>query len=157
MSKSVSVEEQIRMGIRQEPKYVPAVVADRQQPARVEVLPPSHVPVDLSVTPTATAHIDMRTSAVDRAKGFLIASVPRTFAFSLAITILSIVVGGVTLATSFVILFATFSFVELVSYVFTLAISAEGTAFYEARMKWGVIREEQRQRWNHYNRMNGGK
>ena len=55
-----------------------------------------------------------------------------------------------------VMLVSIFSVVELASYIFTLAISAEGTANYEARQKWAVIREEQRERWNHYKRISGG-
>lgn len=156
MSNRVSIEQQIAMGIRQEPKYVHAVVPSQQPPVKVEVLPPAHERVDLVVTPTATAHIDMRTSAKDRAIGFLIASMPRTFAFSLAVTLAAITLAGVTLGAAFVILFSVFSVVEIVSYVFTLAISAEGTAYMEAKQKWQVIKREQQERWKHYNRMTGG-
>lgn len=134
--------------------YVPAVPTSSAMPSQRVGLPQESIMLD--VTPTATANIDMRTSAQDRAIGFLISSVPRTFAFSLAITILSIVVGGVTLVMSFVILFGTFSVVELASYVYTLAVSAEGVAFYEARQKWAILRREQTERWAHYKRLNGG-
>ena len=109
----------------------------------------------MAVTPTATSHVDMRTSAKDRAQGFIIASMPRTFAFSLAVTLAAITLGGVTLGVAFVILFGVFSIVEIASYIYTLAISAEGTANYEARQKWNVIKREQAERWNHYNRLNG--
>jgi len=40
----------------------------------------------------------------------------------------------------------------LVSYVVTLAISAEGVAFFEAWMKWRIISREQERRWKHYER-----
>ena len=87
MSK-ITVEEQRAMGLIRE-NYVPAnpptiiettghVIPDHQ---RVQLPQPI---TDLSVTPTATAHIDMRTSAQDRAWGFLIASTPRTFVFELS-------------------------------------------------------------------------
>ena len=102
------------------------------------------------ITPTATQHVEVKTSAVDRAQGFLIASVPRTFAFALTVTILSIAVGGVTLAASFVILFSVFSVVELISYAITLLLSAEGVSLYEARQKWQVVKREQVNRWEHY-------
>lgn len=153
--KTITIEEQRAMGLLRSstggPKLVPAVV----EKSKPNSAPPPQTPVTLEVTPTAMAAVDFRTSAKDRAVGFLIASIPRTFAFSLAITILSIVVGGVTLAIAFVILFGTFAVVELVSYVYTLAISAEGTANYEARQKWAVIRREQEERWRHY-RLGGG-
>lgn len=153
----VTVEEQINLGVLRtsNPKYVPAVVestAVAHRPA-VEVMPRNNF--DMAVTPTATSHVDMRTSAKDRAQGFIIASMPRTFAFSLAVTLAAITLGGVTLGVAFVILFGVFSIVEIASYIYTLAISAEGTANYEARQKWAIIREEQRERWNHYKQLNG--
>ena len=157
---SVSVQEQIERGILQpsnSSKYVPARVetqAITHRPA-VEVMPPQNN-FDMAVTPTGTSHVEMRTSAKDRAQGFIIASMPRTFAFSLAVTLAAITLGGVTLGAAFVILFSVFSVVEIASYIFTLAISAEGVASYEARQKWAVIREEQRERWNHYKRISGG-
>lgn len=155
--KTISVEEQRAMGIRRT-NYTPAVpeqpVTALARVQRAEVMP--QTPVHFEVTPTATSHIDMRTSAVDRAKGFLIASMPRTFAFSLSVTIAGIVLGGWSLATSLVLLFSIFSVVELISYIYTLYVSAEGTAHYEARQKWAVIRREQAERWRHYNRLTGG-
>lgn len=156
MKTHVTVEEQRKMGIRRT-QYTPAVPEGTAALARVpKVEAPAQPPMVLEVTPTATSHIDMRTSAQDRAIGFLIASMPRTFAFSLAVTLASIVLAGVTLAASLVILFGTFSVVELASYIYTLTVSAEGTAHYEARQKWAVIKREQAERWRHYNRLTGG-
>lgn len=155
--KTITVEQQREMGIRRT-NYTPAIpeqpVTALARVPRAEVMP--QTPVHFEVTPNATSHIEMKTSAQDRAIGFLIASMPRTFAFSLAVTLASIVLGGVTLAASLVILFGTFSIVELASYIYTLAVSAEGTAHYEARQKWAVIRREQAERWRHYNRLIGG-
>lgn len=153
--KSVKIEQQEKMGIVRRQNYVaaqPEMTTALARVPRAEVVP--QTPVHFEVTPTATSHIEMKTSAQDRAIGFLIASMPRTFAFSLAVTLASIVLGGVTLAASLVILFGTFSIVELASYIYTLAVSAEGVAFYEAKQKWAVIKREQSERWNHYN---GGK
>ena len=154
----VSVQEQIERGILQpsNSKYVPARVETQAIAHRptVEVMPQNDF--NMAVVPTATAYVEMKTSAKDRAQGFIIASMPRTFAFSLAVTLAAITLGGVTLGAAFVILFSVFSVVEIASYVFTLAISAEGVASYEARQKWAVIREEQRERWNHYKRISGG-
>lgn len=158
MSKHVTVEEQIKMGIRQPTNYVPAqpiVVADRRPQPKMEIMPPQHN-FDLAVTPTGTTHVEMKTSAQDRAWGFLIASTPRTFVFSLAITLISMLSTDIGVLAGIVLLVSIFAVVEIVSYVFTLAISAEGTAHYEARQKWGIIREEQRQRWNHYKKLQGG-
>lgn len=154
--KTITVEEQRQMGIRRT-QYTPATPECTTALARTHKMEaPAQPPMVLEVTPTATSHIDMRTSAVDRAKGFLIASMPRTFAFSLAVTVAGIVLAGWSLAVALVILFATFSVVELGSYIFTLLVSAEGTAHYEARQKWAVIKREQAERWAHYQKLMGG-
>ena len=156
----VTVQEQIERGILQpsnsSSKYVPAKVetqAITHRPA-VEVMPQNDF--NLAVTANGTSHVEMKTSAQDRAWGFLIASTPRTFVFSLAIVLISMLATDIGVIAGIVMLVSIFSVVELASYVYTLAISAEGTANYEARQKWAVIREEQRERWKHYKKMQGG-
>ena len=109
----VTVDQQIEMGVLRHanPKYVPARVetqAITHRPA-VEVMPQNDF--NMAVVPTATAYVEMKTSAKDRAQGFIIASMPRTFAFSLAVTLAAITLGGVTLGAAFVILFSVFSVV----------------------------------------------
>ncbi len=156
----VSVQEQIERGILQpsnSSKYVPARVettATTHRPT-VEVMPPQHN-FDMAVTPTSTTHVEMKTSAQDRAWGFLIASTPRTFVFALAIPLVSMLATDIGVIAGIVMLVSIFSVVELASYIFTLAISAEGTAHMEAKRKWDVIEREQRERWNHYKRISGG-
>lgn len=155
---NVTIEQQEKLGIVRRQNYVAAQPETTALARRTEATmqPMPHATIELAVTPTATTHVDMRTSAQDRAVGFIIASMPRTFAFSLAVTLAAITLAGASLLMAFVILFATFSIIELGSYIFTLGISAEGTAHYEARQKWQVIKNEQRERWNHYNKNNGG-
>ena len=154
--KTVTVEEQRAMGLLRNtggPKLVPATF---ERPKTQPAPSPVNDSIMVNVTPNATSHIDMRTSAQDRAIGFLIASVPRTFAFSLAVAIAGIVLAGWSLAVSLVVLFGLFSVVELASYTFTLLVSAEGTAHYEARQKWAILRTEQKERWAHYKKITGG-
>lgn len=112
----------------------------------------------IDVPLAATQHIEMKTSAVDRSKGFLIANVPLFGAFALGVWLLS---GFLTTLPLFsfaglVIMWSSFVLAWLASYFYTLYTSAEGTAHYEARQKWAVIREEQRRRWEHYNSLTGG-
>lgn len=152
-NKNVSIERQREMGLRRSNYSTEAPLAVQARPPapqRYQGPPPAQTPITLDVSPTAVTSVEMKTSSVDRAKGFLIASVPRTFAFSFAITFAALVLTDISFLVALVILFGTFSIVELASYVFTLNISAEGTAHYEARNKWAVIREEQKQRWQHY-------
>lgn len=158
-TKTVTVEEQRELGIRRV-QYPPAkaatVAADgpARQPAASALAHPDLV-TDMSIAPNATSYVEMRTSAQDRAWGYLISSIPRTFFFSLGLTLVAILATGINLITGIVLLIVTFALVEMISYGYTLAISPEGTAHYEARQKWAILRYEQRQRWQHYGRQAG--
>ena len=114
----------------------------------------SHV---IDVPMNASQHIEMKTSAVDRGKGFLIVNVPLFGAFALGVLLLAILMTGHPFWSfwSFCVFWLSFVAAWLYSYKMTLDKSAEGVSHYEARQKWGVIREEQRRRWEHYDRQIG--
>ncbi len=137
----------------------PAEITAVARRGPVTLLPVQDTSHTLNVPMQATQHIEMKTSATDRAKGFLIANVPLFGAFALGVWLLT----GLTTATplfSFLglcILWSSFVMAWLVSYWYTLRVSAEGIAMFEARAKWQIIAEEQRRRWEHYdNLINGG-
>lgn len=159
MTKTVSIEEQRALGIRRV-QYPPAkaatVTADLPAQQTGSALAYPELVTELDIAPNATSYVEMRTSAQDRAWGYLISSIPRTFFFSLGFTLVAILATGIDLVTGFVTLIVTFALVEMISYVYTLSISPEGSAHYEARQKWAILRYEQRQRWAHYRRQNGG-
>jgi hypothetical protein len=54
------------------------------------------------------------------------------------------------------ILWSSFVLAWLASYWYTLRVSAEGVSMYESRQKWDVIKEEQKLRWKHYERLTEG-
>ena len=71
----------------------------RTIPMEGDVLPPVRrmTPADLNtvnhtldVVPTSTHHIEMQTSAVDRSKGFLLATVPLFAGFALGLVLVSV-------------------------------------------------------------------
>ena len=122
---------------------------------RMEVLPPAETTHRLDVPLQSVTNIEMKTSAVDRSKGFLIANLPLFGAFAIGVWLLS---GMLTNAPLFsvlglCILWSSFVLAWLASYWYTLRVSAEGIAMFEAKNKWAVIREEQRRRWAHYERL----
>jgi hypothetical protein len=129
-------------------RWVPAV-----RPAE---LPTPPISADLShtidVRPNATQHAEYKTSSVDRALGYLIASVPLYGAFALGVTVSAVALFSVPVLSfaAFLVYWLSFVVAWLAGYVYTLAVSVEGVSFYEARQKWAVIREEQRRRWAHY-------
>lgn len=126
-------------------------IAKRGRSTPLPIQDTSHT---LNVPMQATQHVEMKTSAVDRSKGFLIANVPLFGAFSLGVWLLS---GLLTNAPLFsflglCILWGSFVLAWLASYAYTLHTSAEGTAHWEAKAKWRIIAEEQRRRWEYYER-----
>jgi len=109
----------------------------------------SHV---IDVAPSAQHIVTMKTSARDRAEGFLIATVPLFAGLALGMVLISVFFFGVPFMslTALVIFWLSFVAAWLIAYVYTLAVSAEGIAMFEARQKWNVIKREQEERWSYY-------
>lgn len=129
--------------------FVPAMPS-RSAPMAMPVN--SQVAHVIDVAPVATQHVEMKTSAVDRAQGFLIASVPLYAGFATAVAgvcVFGFAVPIFSMAT-FIIFWLSFVAAWVVGYAYTLQISPEGVSLFEAKEKWGVIRREQEYRWNHY-------
>lgn len=125
---------------------------------RMEVLPPADTRHTIDVPLQSVTNIEMKTSAVDRSKGFLIANVPLFSAFAIGVWLLSGLISSSPLFSflGLVILWSSFVLAWLASYAYTLHTSAEGTAHYEARQKWDVIKTEQKRRWAHYEKLTEG-
>ena len=152
----ITLEQQRAQGLRpSSQKFVPAGPVRRDLPAMPINASVNHV---IDVAPVATQHVEMRTSAVDRSLGFLIASVPLYAGFALLVLLVSIFFAGVPFLSlpALVIFWLSFVLAWLLGYAYTLSVSAEGVSHYEARQKWGVIKEEQRRRWQHYERLTEG-
>ena len=134
--------------------YVPALAERRP----VEIMPRYEVAHTIDAPLSATQHVEMTTSATDRAKGFLIAAVPLYAAFAVGVLVLAKVLAGVPLWSFWG--FATFWLSFVLAWVWgyreTLMKSAEGIAWMEADRKWNIIEEEQRRRWEHYDRLTKG-
>lgn len=158
--RTVSFEEQERQGlIRHNPykNYVPLKVCNA---ATVRRMPPAElnaVSHTIDVAPSATHHVEMKTSAVDRSKGFLIATVPLFAGLALGMLLISVFFFGVPFLSlpALVIFWLSFVGAWLLAYVYTLAVSAEGIAMFEAKSKWDVVKREQRERWDYYRKLNG--
>lgn len=127
---------------------------DRQ----IQLAPRYEIAHTIDVPMNATQHIEMRTSSVDRAKGFLIASVPLYAAFALGVLLLSVLFANVPFWSfwGLAIFWLSFVLAWLWGYRETLRKSAEGIALFEAEEKWAIIREEQRRRWEHYDKTSKG-
>jgi hypothetical protein len=157
----ITVEQQRAQGLLrpQAQRYVPAGPVRRDLPAMPINANINHT---IDAAPVATQHVEMRTSAVDRALGFLIASVPLYAGFALVVLLVSVFFAHVPFLSlpALVIFWLSFVAAWVIGYTYTLSVSAEGVSHYESRQKWDVIKTEQRLRWQHYNRLtdqqNGG-
>ena len=156
--RTVSLAEQKQTGMVRPSNYVPAEITAVAKRGPAQVLPLQDTSHTLDIPLQSTQHIEMKTSAVDRAKGYLIATLPLLAAFALGIWLLS----GLLTATplfSFLglcILWSSFVLAWLLSYWYTLHVSAEGVSMFEARSKWKIIAREQDRRWAHYDKLTGG-
>lgn len=146
---TITREQQENMGMVKRSNFVPAIASRHVMPA---------MPINAEIVHTidaplsATQHIEMRTSSVDRAAGFLIASIPLYLTFSgavVAVVVFGFQVPLASLAT-LTIFMLTFSAAWVVGYTYTLTVSAEGVSLLEAKSKWDVIRYEQQRRWAHF-------
>ncbi len=108
----------------------------------------------IDVPATATQHIEVKTSAVDRAQGFLLATVPAYAIFATAVLAICVMMWDVPLWSlpALVILALAFLAAWVLGYTYTLQISAEGVSFFEATEKWNIIRVEQQKRWEQWER-----
>ena len=154
--KRTGMTYQESMPVERPHNYVPALHQHDEQP--IQLAPRHEVAHIIDVPMNATQHIELRTSAVDRAKGFLIASVPLYAAFALAVLLLSVLFANVPFWSfwGLAIFWLSFVLAWLWGYRETLRKSAEGIALFEAEEKWSIIREEQRRRWEHYDRTSKG-
>lgn len=134
----------------------PEVTAVAKREARI--LPVQDTRHTLDVPMQATQHIEMKTSAVDRSKGFLLANVPLFGAFAIGVWLLSKLLTATPLFSlaGLCILWLSFVLAWVATYWRTLQMSAEGIAMHEAKEKWNVIKREQDRRWAHYDKLTEG-
>lgn len=148
MMETVTLEEQAQMGMRRHAptNFVPvAMQREQATPAPIN----AEVVHTINATPSATQHIELRTSAVDRALGFAIATSPLAAGFAVVVVGICVLGFGVPLLSlpTLIITFTVFAIVWTIAYLYTLSISAEGVSMFEAQERWGVIKTEQQLRW----------
>ena len=151
-NEAVTLEQQRAAGMLRPAaaKFVPAGPARRELPAM-----PGAVSTQIDITPTATMHTEVKTSEVDRAKGFLLRTLPLYGAFGLLVVLVCVFFAGVPLMSlaSLTIFWLSFVAAWLVAYSYDLSRSPSGIAHMEASRKWNLIEKEHDRRWAHYDRL----
>ncbi len=144
---TITLEQQIEAGMRGAgPRNFVAAIPQRvSQPAPIN----AEVVHTIDTAPSATQHIELRTSATDRAIGFCISMSPIAAFFGVVVLGVCVVGYGIPLLSipSLIILATVFAIVYTVAYLYTLHMSAEGVSMFEAQSKWDVIKSEQAMRW----------
>jgi hypothetical protein len=113
----------------------------------------------INVPQTARLSVQMDTNAVDRSKGFLIATVPLFAGLALGLVLISTFFFNVPFLslTALVIFWLSFVGAWLVAYGYTLAVSVEGISLFEAKANSRRLDREQSERWDYYKRLDGEK
>lgn len=148
MADYITREQQEQMGLlrSQQNNFVPAVQSRSQLP------PQTGQSWQMDVTPSAQQQVIVRTSAVDRAKGYTITLIPLSAALAVLAVIVRVTLLShplLTLGTLFVF-WLIFVLAWLVGWVVTLVMTPEFVSLYEAKRKWNVIEREQENRWAYY-------
>jgi hypothetical protein len=105
----------------------------------------------LNVAMPATQHVEVRTSAVDRAKGYQIVLMPLALALGVLAVLVSVLLDNEFFSfVSLVIFWLTFVLVWLAGWIVTALATPEFVSWYSARRQWDIIAREQQERWAHY-------
>lgn len=145
----ITREEQRRLGYLPERQGAFVPPAPVVHPARLEIMPAHDTRMD--VTHPATQHVEMRTSATDRAKGFQLIITPISLVVALLAVLVSLVFENEFLSfASLLIFWLTFAVIYVVGWVITALATPEFVSWYGARRQWNVIEREQAERWEHY-------
>lgn len=115
-------------------------------PQRVEVLPPAQHELQ-QVQPVQVVQ-RMDTSAVDRARGFTLASVPLAAALGFVAFLAAVGLFGVPWLSlaAVLVLFGTFAGVWLVAWIWHMSASPDGVALWMVLLHYRLLRHEQRAR-----------
>lgn len=105
----------------------------------------------MDVIHPATQHVELRTSAVDRAQGFQIMITPVSFVLAILAVIVSLAFDNelFTFAT-IVIFWTTFAVLYALGWLLTALMTPEAISFFSAWRQWNTIDRQQKETWDHY-------
>ena len=110
----------------------------------------------IKITPHATQHIEVKTSAVDQAKAFEIRTRSLAIVIGLGMVVLSTYRGWIELFSvgAIVVFGVTFAGVWLVAYSLDIIVSPGFVTLFEAIAKWAIFGYEVIQTWRYRSREN---
>jgi len=109
-------------------------------------------------TGSVTQHVEMKTSAEDRARGFVMVTRGLGLAFAVGAAVVTAALGIVPVLSLAMlgILAGVYAAVWLAAYWMTLRQSAEGTSRFREEQYWKMLREDRKAFWREHRRRTEG-
>lgn len=159
----VSVEEQEAQGLRRpRPQGQGQFVEPEQKPIVRRVTPPpaelGRVEHTLNIPQTVQQVVQVRTSSVDRSKGYLIKVLPAFAGFGVGAVLIAVFWWDVPLLSlpALVIFWLTFIGAWGLSFAWDSIVSPDGIGLIEVLFRGAVVWREQTKRWEYYDRHDRG-
>jgi hypothetical protein len=116
-----------------------------------EIKPLPNQEITIGVDHPARQVVQVRTSAVDRAKGYQLVITPLALALAFLAVLVSLTLENEFFSfASFLIFWLVFCAVWLAGWIVTAMATPEFVSWYSAKRQWNVIEREQFERWEHY-------
>lgn len=142
----VTRRQQYEQGLLPEPRRNFVSMPQASQPVRFN---PHQV--DLAINHPATQHVELRTSAVDRAQGFQWMIAPISVVVAVLAVLVSVAFQNEFLSFwSLLIFWTSFCVVYVAGWILTALVTPEFVSLFSAWRQWNVIDREQKERWSHY-------
>lgn len=144
---TVPREEQHRQDLLPAPRPTNFVsIPQAQQPVRF-----APHQVDLAINHPTTQHVELRTSAVDRAQGFQWMITPISVVVAILAVLVSIAFENEFLSFWTILIFwSSFCLVYVAGWILTAVVTPEFVSLLSTWRQWNVIEKEQDKRWQHY-------
>jgi hypothetical protein len=150
MSNKVSYEEQIEMGlVRPKDNFIPAIRGEVLRPSRPLAPVDTNSIIQFDSQPGATSHIEVKTSFLDRAKGFTLMTSQLSLLYGAAFVVIGRVVADIPIFSIWGLLMflIAYSVTWGIAYMQTLHFSPEGIQARESDKKLSIIEMDVRKRW----------
>ena len=131
------------------PQEPPSNYVAGPRSTQIQQLRPHETHMD--VIHPATQHVELRTSAVDRAQGFQIMITPVSVVLAVLAVLVSLAFDNELLSFASILIFwGTFAVLYALVWLLTALMTPEAISFFSANRQWNVIDREQKETWDHY-------
>lgn len=139
---------------RQLPAVRNNLVLPAREAPRVDILPPEATNWDVNLSPTSQPAVQLKTTYVDRAKGFQLATVPLALGVGFLAVLIAVLGLGTPIGAHLLLWFGlAFMLVWLAGYAMHQVIGPDGALFTSVFGAYRLLRAEQKERHRRMRRM----